>query len=117
MSCDFEVILKSKIRFSIKIDLNSYSNEYLKDKVLMVYEHVYKLIGFINKLNDKDERTLELFTIMKYTFSFTGDLHDISEDNGKKGINLFSKKDNVYFLREEGLPGNYNIPHLKQIAY
>ena len=116
LSCDFEVILKSKIRFSIKIDLNSYSYEYLQDIVLVVYEYVDKLIEFINKLSDKDERTLELFTIMKQTFSFTEDLHDISEDNGKKGINLFSKKDSVYFLRDEWLPGNYSTSHLKEFA-
>ena len=116
LSCDFEVILKSKIRFSIKIDLNSYSYEYLQDIILIAYEYVDKLIEYINKISDKDERTLELYTIMKQTFSFTEDLHDITDDNGKKGINLFSKKDKVYFLRDEWLPGNYSIPHLKEFA-
>ena len=54
---------------------------------------------------------------MEQTFSFTEDLHDISDNNPTKGINLFSKNSSVYFLRDEWLPGNYNISELKKFTY
>ena len=116
LSCDFEVILKSKIKFSINIDLNYYSYQNLQDIIKIVYEYMDKLVDNIKSSDGKDERTLELFTIMGQTFSFTEDLHDISGNNPTKGINLFSKNKRPYFLRDKWIPGDYNISQLKDFV-
>ena len=114
LSCDIDVILKSKIKFSINIYLNSYSYQKLKDIILIVYNYMDELTKYIKTLKDDDNRKNELFKIIKQNFSFTEDLHDITSYNPKKGINLFCKNDRKYFLRDIWLPSNFTFSELNE---
>ena len=51
LSSNFEVVLKSKIRFTILIELNIYSYDYLKEIIEMVYNYMEKIKSHINNLN------------------------------------------------------------------
>lgn len=116
-SCDFEVILKSKIKFSINIGLNSYSYEHLQDIILIIYQFMNDLREYIISLdndNINDQRIFELYRIMSQNFSFTEDYHDITPFNPKKGIYLFCKNQSQYFLRDNWIPGNFSILELKE---
>ena len=114
LSCDFEVILKSKIKFSININLNYYSYVNLDGIILKVYQYMDNLKDYVNSLQDQDKRANELFSIMGQIFSFTEDMHDITPNNEAKGINLFCKNNKNYFLRDAWLPGNFDISKLKE---
>ena len=117
LSCEFEAVLKSKIKFSIIIKLNYYSYANLQQIILIVYEYMNKLIEYVESLKEenefKKERRFELYKIMTKSFNFAEDLYDITPDNYKKGINLFCKKDRRYFLRDKWFPEVFNISKLK----
>lgn len=119
LSCEYEAILKSKIKFSIIIKLNYYSYKHLEQIILIVYEYMNKLIEYVeslkeSELEDKKERRFELYKIMSKSFNFAEDMHDITSNNNKKGINLFCKKDKRYFLRDNWLPESFDISKLKK---
>ena len=124
LTCEYEPILKSKIKFSIIIRLNYYSYLNLEEIILIVYEYMDKLIEYVDSLKeselkekDKNERRFELYRIMSKSFNFAEDLSDITPYNYKKGINLFCKKERRYFLRDKWFPEVFNISKLKYYTH
>ena len=103
LSCDFEVILKSRIRFSILINLNHYSYKHIKQIIEMVYDHMEKIKIHINNLNADDQRVKELYYINDQNFSFTEDTHS-AEFYKNKAKDLFYRDTKNYFLREVWIP-------------
>ena len=109
LSCDFEVVLKSKIKFSINIDLNYYSYDHLQYIINIVYEYVNKIKNHISTLKSRDSKMYELYTIMKQNFSYTEDFHDNTYINKKRSINLFCLNHKTYFLRDIWLKDKINF--------
>ena len=107
LSCDFEVVLKSKIRFSILILLNHYSYNNIKEIIEITYEYIDKIKAHINNMNMSDERFSELLYITKQNFSFTEDVHS-GEFYKKKAEELFYKNDKEIFLKDVFLPQDLN---------
>ena len=98
MTCDFEVVLKKKIKFSIKIILDSSSYNHLDDISKKVYQYIYNHITQINKIDEV--RYDELKKIVEQEFTFTEDTDDIMSFTKKLGIYLFDKKTNKNFLKD-----------------
>ena len=107
LSCNFEVILKSKIKFSILIKLNEYSYEYLKEIIERVYSYMEKIKMHINNLKQNDERVTELYTINEQNFTFTEDSHEIGYYKNK-AKDLFYRDDKDYYLKEVWIPSDLN---------
>ena len=115
LSCDYEVILKSKIKFSITLYLNDYSYDSISIIINKVYEYIHNITKYINSLNDEDLKASELFKIVSQNFTYTEDYHDSFTINKKRAIQLFFKNEKNYFLRDVWLPGNFfkNLNYLK----
>ena len=107
LSCDFEVVLKSRIRFSILINLNHYSYKHIKQIIEIVYDHMEKIKIHINNLNSDDPRVKELYYINDQNFSFTEDTHT-AEFYKNKAKDLFYRDTNDSFLREVWIPPGLN---------
>ena len=105
LSCDFEVILKNKIRFSILIKLNKYSYRYLKEILEIVYNHMEKVKMHIQNIDANDKRASELYTINGQNFTFAEDVH-LGEYYKNKAKDLFYKDNHDYFLKEVWVPPN-----------
>ena len=118
LSCDFEVILKSKIHFSINIYLNNYTYNSLDNIIYKVYEYIYNITKYINSLNDVDSRALELDKIINQNFSFTEDNHEAFIISKKRALSLFYKNDQDIYLKDMWLPGDFNksIHSMKEIT-
>jgi hypothetical protein len=118
LSCDFEVILKSKIQFSINIYLNNYTYNSLDNIIYKVYEYIYNITKYINSLNDLDSRALELDKIVNQNFSFTEDCHEAFIISKKRALSLFYKNDQDIYLKDMWLPGDFNksIHSMKEIT-
>ena len=108
LSCDFEVILKSKIKFSLNIYLNNYTYNNLDDIIYNVYEYIYNITKYINSTVDVDSRALELNKIALQNFTFTEDDHDSFLVNKKRALELFYKNDKDKYLRDMWLPGKFS---------
>ena len=115
LSTDFELVLKSKIKFSINIDLNYYSYDHLKEIIYIVYEYIDKIRGYINLLDNEDKRMDELDNITERNFSFTEDLHDITSLNNQRAINLFRKRHKKFFLKDIWIPRRKTVVNLTRI--
>lgn len=109
LSCDFEVVLKSKIKFSINIDLNYYSYKNLNNIIYITYEYVNKIKNHIRTLEKTETQIKELYRIMKQNFSYTEDFHDNTKINKKRAINLFCKNNKLYFLRDIWFKNEFNV--------
>lgn len=106
LSCDFEVVLKSKIKFSINIDLNYYSYKNLNNIIYITYEYVNKIKNHIRTLEKTETQIKELYRIMKQNFSYTEDFHDNTKINKKELLIYFVKIINYIFLEIFGLKTN-----------
>lgn len=116
LSSNFEVVLKSKIRFTILIELNIYSYDYLKEIIEMVYNYMEKIKSHINNLNSNDERVKELLTINEQNFTFMEDNHDM-EYFKNKAKDLFYRDYKDYYLKEVWIPPDINKNYSKILNY
>ena len=107
LSCNFEVVLKRKIRFTIEIKLNHYSYNHIKKIIEIVYEYMEKIKSHINNLKPDDERVSELFYINEQNFTFTEDDHR-EEFFKNKAKDLFYRNSHDYYLREVWIPPDLN---------
>ena len=112
LSCNFEVILKSKIRFSLLIKLNENSYQYLNEIIEIVYNYIEKIKAHINNLDINDERVEELYRINEQNFTFTEDNHE-EEYFKNKAKDLFYKDDKNLFLKEVWIPSDLNKSNTK----
>ena len=107
LSCDFEVVLKNRIRFSILIKLNHYSYKHIKQIIEIVYDYMEKIKTHINNLSPNDPRVNELYYINNQNFSFTEDIHT-AEFYKNKAKDLFYRDQEDFFLREVWIPPDLN---------
>ena len=114
LSSNIDMVLKNKILFSIYIELNRLSYNYLKEIISSVYEYIEKIKNYIFNLNEEDKRAKELYYINRQNFTFTEDPHD-GNYYKKKSRELFYKDNYSYFLREVLLPYNFtrNLNNIK----
>ena len=116
LSCNFEVVLKSKIRFTILIELNIYSYDYLKEIIEMVYNYMEKIKSHIKNLDSNDERVKELLIINEQNFTFMEDIHEM-EYFKNKAKDLFYKDYKDYYLKEVWIPPDINENYSKIFNY
>ena len=108
LSCDFEVVLKSKIKFTIELKLNLYSFTNLEEIIKTVYEYMGKIKKIVLDSNENKERAEELSKILNQNFIFQEDIHS-SLNNIEFLKNLFIRNKKEYFLRKKWIPlGNSN---------
>ena len=103
LTCDFEVVLKSRIRFSILIKLNRKSYEHIKEIIEIVYNFMEKIKAHVNNLDIKDGRVSELYFINEQNFTFSEDVHT-GEFYKNKAKDLFFRDKKEYFLHEVWIP-------------
>ena len=115
ISSSINIILKNKILFSIKIELNRQSYYYIKDIIKRVYEYIEKIKNYINNLKVGDARVKDLFYIYGQRFTFTEDKDD-EDDFAQEAKKLFYLDDRLYFLRDDWFPRNFsgNINKIKE---
>ena len=101
LSSNFEVILKSKLKFSILIYLNHYSYKHIKEILSKVYNYMNNIKLYINLLknNFNDIRIDELDKISEQNFTFTEDPHDCFFYK-KLTTDLFYKDEKDYLLKQ-----------------
>ena len=95
LSCDYEVILENKIKFSIKINLSPSCYYYLEDIIFLTYQYINNLVKFIDKEKGQKSQnsTLEEINIInEQNFTFTEDTNDIKLFTKNLGIKLFQKR-------------------------
>ena len=101
LACNFEIILKSKIKFSILIEPNPYTYNYIHEIISKVYNYINNIILYINSYNNivNDIRIEELDKISEQNFTFTEDSHEI---NFYKNLanDLFTKDEKNYLLKK-----------------
>ena len=107
LSCNFEVVLKSRIKFTITVMLNHYSYNHIKEIITIIYEYMEKIKYHINNLKPNDSRLNELLKITKQNFSFTEDTHS-GEFYKQKAEDLFYKNERDNFLKDVWLPSKLN---------
>ena len=112
LSCDFEVVLKSKIKLSININLNYYSYKQLQNIIEIAYEYVNKIKNHIRTLKENETQVQELYTIMKQNFSYSEDFHDNTYINKKRSVNLFCLNHRRYFLRNIWFNKEFNVTNV-----
>ena len=73
----YEVVLKSKIKFSVIIELNYNSYKHINEIISKVYNYINNIILYINNNDDiiNDIRIEELDKINDQNFTFTEDFH------------------------------------------
>ena len=106
ISCDIDVILKTKILFSIKIELNVYSFVNLKEIITNVYNYMEKIKDLIENLKQEDERIKELYYLNFQNFTFTEDNH-AGVYYKQKAQDLFYLDYYYYFLKYVWIPFNF----------
>ena len=106
ISCNIDIILKSKIILSIKIELNRRSYKYIKEIIKTVYEYIKKIKTYINYLNEEDERVKEIYNVSHQSFHFTEDKNDL-DDFAQKAKKLFYLDTRYYFLKHDWFPYNF----------
>ena len=107
LSCDFKVVLKKYITFSISIGLNEYSYNHIKEIIEIVYNHMEKIKAHINNIKSEDERAEEIYNIIEQNFMFMEDSH-FGAYYKDKAKDLFYKDYHDYFLKEIWLPNDFN---------
>ena len=98
LSCDYEIILKNRIKFSIYIGLNYYSYKYIPDIISKVYNYINNIILYTNNTLD-DIRIEELDRISEQYFTFTEDAHE-SIFYKNMAIDLFYKDEKDFLLKQ-----------------
>ena len=106
ISCDIEVILKTKILFSIKIELNPKSFLNLKEIITIVYNYMERIKNHIENLKEEDERIKELYYLNFQNFTFTEDNH-AGKYYKQKAQDLFYLDYYYYFLKYVWIPFNF----------
>ena len=78
LSSKYEIVLKSKIKFSIFIETNYYSYKHLNEIIVKVYNYINNIILYVNTYTNisDDVRLEELDKISEQNFTFTEDAHD-----------------------------------------
>ena len=105
LTTDFEIVLKSRIKFSISILLNHHSYNHIDKIIAIVYEYMEKIKNHIYNMQPDDERAEELYKIVNQNFTFTEDIHE-GEFYKNKAKDLFYKDIYDYYLKEVWIPPN-----------
>ena len=118
LSSGYEVILKNKIKFSILVEFNHYSYNFIPEIINKVYNYINKIKLFINDYNDtfKDIRVDELEIISEQNFTYTEDAHD---NNYYKYISqeLFYKDDKDFLLKQMWFKKDDFIKNIDKVKY
>ena len=115
---EYEIILKSKIKFSIKVELNHYSYKYISEIISKVYNYMNNIKLYINYYNKtlNDIRIEELQIITEQIFTFTEDAHDIIFYKNM-AIDLFKKDEKNYFLKKSWFSKENFIEEINKVNY
>ena len=109
LSCNYEIVLQKKIKFSIQINLAPSSIEYLEEISKIAYEYIN---NYIVSINGKDEIYKDLYkqlkTIVEQEFTFMEDSDETIPFTKKLGINLCDHKTNSSFFKDSWIePFNF----------
>ena len=118
LSSGYEVILKSKIKFSILVEFNHYSYKFIPEIINKVYNYMNNIKLFINDYNItiEDTRIEELEIISEQNFTYTEDPHD---NDYYKGISqkLFYKDDKNFLLKQMWFKKSDFLENINKVKY
>ena len=116
LSCNYEIVLKSKIKFSILIKLNHYSYNHIKDIISKVYNYMNNIMLYINSDNNfnDDIRIEELDRITDQNFTFVEDPVD-SNFFKKLANDLFYKDEKDYLLKQKWFTKKNFVDNIKEV--
>ena len=110
LSYDYEIILKNKLKFSIKIDLVPSNYPYLDEIIFRAYQYINALKQSIDKnLFDFNKVLNEIDIINKQNFTFTEDINDIIPFTQRLGIKLCNKRNKNNFFKDNWIDNNITI--------
>ena len=118
LSSDFEVILKSRIKFTILIYLNHYSYYYINEIIETVYNYMNNIKLYINSLNNNsnDIRIDELDKKSEQNFTFTEDEHNFIFFN-KLTNELFYKDEKDFLLKQMWFTKNDFMENITKVKF
>jgi hypothetical protein len=116
LSCNYEIILKSKIKFSILIKLNHYSYNHSKEIISKVYNYMNNIMLYINSdINiNNDIRIEELDKITDQNFTFVEDPLD-SDFYKKLANDLFYKDEKDLLLKQKWFTKKNFVDNIEQV--
>ena len=114
LSCDFEIVLKKFIRFSILIRLNEYSYKHIKEIIELTYNYIERIKEHIKRIDINDIRAEELYNITEQNFTFSEDVHT-SEYYKNKAKDLFYRDERNYYLKEVWVPPEFEQKNFTKI--
>ena len=111
LSCDYEGILKNKIKFSIKINLAPSSYSYLEDIIFLTYQYVNNIVKLISKEKDNYLKKIQsdINIINRQNFTFTEDSNDIKSFSKSLGIKVWEKRNKENFFKDNWIQ-SFNFP-------
>ena len=108
LSFDYEIVLKKKIKFSIKIDLAPSSYYHLDEIISITYQYINILTKKIEEDHEFSNNIFkEIEHINKQNFTFTEDINDIIPFTKKLGIKLCNKRNENNFFKDNFID-NFN---------
>ena len=109
-----EIIFKSKIKFSIIIELNSLKN--INDIIYTTYRYIYKITNETNRKIIQMDRYKELKDIYRNDANLKEKSFDtIALANANAQQLIMSKYDEYYYFFYDGVPWNDNINNTEEI--
>ena len=114
----YEIILKSKIKFNILIQLNHYSYKYISYVISKVYNYMNNIKLYINSYKDflNDVRIEELEIISGQNFTFTEDAHE-SHFFQNIAKELFYKDEKDFLLKQMWFSKNNFCENIYKVKY
>ena len=114
----YEIILKSKIKFNILIQLNHYSYKYISYVISKVYNYMNNIKLYINSYKDilNDVRIEELEIISGQNFTFTEDAHE-SHFFQNIAKELFYKDEKDFLLKQMWFSKNNFCDNIYKVKY
>ena len=119
ITTDFFVIFKTKVQFSIKIELNSLQN--INDIIFITYKYMHKIIKDGTGNNIQMDRYIELrdlFNQSTKNLEKTFDTMQLANDNGEYLFSFYRNKPKYYFYTywcpwEEKMTYDENVNKIK----
>ena len=101
LSCKYEVILRSKVQFEIKVNLAPSSYQYIEQIIFLIYQYMDKLTNIVIKDYDNIITFDEFKTINHQNYTFEEDTNSIQFFSKKLGIKLCEKRKAKEFFKEK----------------
>ena len=118
LSSGYEIVSKNKIKFSILVELNHFSYNFIEEIILKVYNYMNNIKLYINDYNDinNDIRIEELENISEQNFTFIEDAHD-NNFYIYISFELFYRDEKNFLLKQMWFSKKNFIENINKVKY